>query len=815
MKKLLILLAFLGTLSPAVSQQYGYKWRFGLSAGTTNYYGDIRPIGIRNFKDFTKLYDSYEHYTDRLSYQASMEYALGNSVGLMLTAGSYQFGSGDRLVKNDGSLYLDGENFDRALNFQTNLFDAGLSFVFKPDNNWLLSGKSFLAPYITLGAGFQSFEVFGDLLNANGSRYDYTNSSLIPDGTFETKLRGLETELPGGYSKTSFYANLGLGFRIRLSKGIEIFAQSDFKRAATDYLDDVSGPYRTTYENDFQRYAARPGTNTSSADQPYRGNPDGRSDWYIYHGMGIKFSFGANKKSFTPPVIQRQFTYVPQALIKKQMEPVDSVEKVAPKTLPESTVNYFTVIQLPGWQKMNAGGTIRIDSSGLAAHEFFKDSISSQREEIRMELLETTEEMDQLENRMEMIAKDSTLSDSVKQSRVLELENERSYSMGKITSLNFLDSELKAKQDSLGTVSKDRFKTPVDTAGMVNQLLIYPGQVSKILYLSSGEAQILLQDDKASLSTMDSVLNVKTEVRKTDFPTKTQDQETVLKSKKSTSPTPSEDMMSRADFEAKMDQFKSEMLQAQAVRDSAMMRVFASKLSSQQVTDSQNLRREALTAKTEGEELKEQRKLELERQKQEIFEERNKRLEQQRLAAGAATTTATITPSSKDRSLEEELAKRDSIWIDQIQADSILIDSLQRLVATPKVEVKTDTVYIEKKVDSLTYSLLSEIEVYFGINQTSLTDAEKEKLIQVKNMLNSFPELKVDLRGFADNTGSIAYNLRISEKRVNAVRDYLTSLGINPTRINSNVGGLIIRGKSKGSVDTDRKVEVRFKEKVE
>uniref|UniRef100_UPI0025916EB2 hypothetical protein n=1 Tax=uncultured Algoriphagus sp. TaxID=417365 RepID=UPI0025916EB2 len=261
MRRTLSILAFLLIFSAAHSQQYGYKWRFGFSAGTTNYFGDIRPLGVRNFSDFTKLYRRYDTYSQDLSFQASIEYALGNSVGLMITAGSYQFGSGDRFVRNDGTLFTEGENFDRALNFQTNLLDAGLSFVIKPDNNWLLSGKSIFAPYITIGAGVQTFDVFGDLLDANGNRYDYRNPNVIPDGTFETNLSELETEVPGGYDRATLYANLGLGFRIRIAKGIEIFAQSDFKRAATDYLDDVSGAYRVTYDNDFQEYAAKPGTN--------------------------------------------------------------------------------------------------------------------------------------------------------------------------------------------------------------------------------------------------------------------------------------------------------------------------------------------------------------------------------------------------------------------------------------------------------------------------------------------------------------------------------------------------------------------------
>ena len=143
MKKLtLLILAFAFAIS-AQAQLYGYKWRFGASAGITNYLGDIQPIKVDNFQNFTRYYKRYTTYSDQLSYQISLEYALGKSVGLMLTGGSYQFGSSDRFIKNDRTLFTDSPTFDRALNFQTDVYDAGLSLVIKPDNNWLLSGKSF------------------------------------------------------------------------------------------------------------------------------------------------------------------------------------------------------------------------------------------------------------------------------------------------------------------------------------------------------------------------------------------------------------------------------------------------------------------------------------------------------------------------------------------------------------------------------------------------------------------------------------------------------------------------------------------------
>lgn len=794
MKKLLSVIACLLVFGSTQAQQFGYKWRFGFSAGTTNYFGDIRPLGVRNFSQFTKLYKRYETYSQDLSYQASIEYALGNSVGLMLTAGSYQFGSSDRFIQNDGTLFTDGPDFDRALNFQTNVIDAGLSFVIKPDNNWLLSGKSFFAPYITLGAGVQTFNVFGDLLDANGNRYDYRNQNVIPDGTFETDLREVETEVPGGYDRTTFYANLGLGVRFRVTKGIEIFAQSDFKRAATDYLDDVSGAYRLSYDNDFQEYAAKPGTNIITPENPLRGRANTPVDWYIYHGIGVKFSLGANKESFIPPVISQRYTFVPDELTKRRMEQADSAKMQAatPKNA-SVTNNYFTVIQLPSWeQKGFERDSMALDSAAIAEIEYLQDSIASQREELQRQILGTQREISQIEETIALANRDSSVSAAVTESRITSLENEKTEAMGRMTSLNTQNSQLEFKRDSLNAVMQNERITYLDSSAMTRQLLVYPGQVSKILYTASGETSVELD----SINTI------------TDSTMVAQSRSTTSYSSDTTG------MMSREEFEEKMDEFRSEMLQAQATRDSAMMMAFASRIPEQQAYEPQESSPQEVLVSTEAVDEKTAKKLEKNRKKQERLDKKNNELlKDALLVGGTAATTAAIANSGEKKEAAAQ-AQRDSLLMAQIQADSVLIDSLQRQLAITPTETTPDTVIVEKTVPSSSHILLnqSKVEIYFGINQTSISESEKAKLMKVKEVLDANPELGVELIGFADNTGTVSYNLKISGQRVDSVKAYFIELGIPEDRISSDVGGLIIRGTSKGSVDNDRKVEVRFVE---
>ncbi|HAH39195.1 MAG TPA: hypothetical protein DCL81_22840, partial [Algoriphagus sp.] len=153
---------------------------------------------------------------------------------------------------------------------------------------------------------------------------------------------------------------------------------------------------------------------------------------------------------------------------------------------------------------------------------------------------------------------------------------------------------------------------------------------------------------------------------------------------------------------------------------------------------------------------------------------------------------------------------QDSTLLDRITQDAILIDSLRKEASKEKVRI--DTVEVEKVVENTKPVLLEEskLEVYFGINQSELSEEEKAKLLRLKEILETNPQLGLELIGFADNTGSVSYNLRLVEKRVNSVKKQLIDLGIDHKRIFKNSGGLILRGASKGSVDKDRKVEIRL-----
>lgn len=87
-------------------------------------------------------------------------------------------------------------------------------------------------------------------------------------------------------------------------------------------------------------------------------------------------------------------------------------------------------------------------------------------------------------------------------------------------------------------------------------------------------------------------------------------------------------------------------------------------------------------------------------------------------------------------------------------------------------------------------SMTSELRtVYFNFNGSSLTPAAKTKLNTLAKTLKSTNVTAVKIVGFADEIGTPSYNLRLSQKRANAVAAYLRSKGIKVTG-KSEVRGL-------------------------
>ena len=263
-------------------------WMLNIGAGYGTYYGDLSTYNIRRFEDIGLLrnFVSYnKNYITEPSLHLSVAKRLGSSssgIGFNLNRTLIQ--GSDRYVKNNGTIQSSNPMFGRSLNFKTDILDAGLSFNF----NGFTTG--FFAPYLSIGAGFSFFDVKGDVFTGANQNvvYDYNNLRNVNDGVFETNLRDAQTETDAKYSNKVFYAQAVLGFNFQLSKTFSLAVESDVKYSGSDYLDDVSGTYKTSYPNLRSAYIAKPGYNVPNTNGD-RGRNDGVNDFYIMNRIVFRF----------------------------------------------------------------------------------------------------------------------------------------------------------------------------------------------------------------------------------------------------------------------------------------------------------------------------------------------------------------------------------------------------------------------------------------------------------------------------------------------------------------------------------------------
>jgi outer membrane protein OmpA-like peptidoglycan-associated protein len=74
-------------------------------------------------------------------------------------------------------------------------------------------------------------------------------------------------------------------------------------------------------------------------------------------------------------------------------------------------------------------------------------------------------------------------------------------------------------------------------------------------------------------------------------------------------------------------------------------------------------------------------------------------------------------------------------------------------------------------------------QVHFATAKYRVLKGSFPLLDQVVQVMNDYPKMRVSIEGHTDNAGRELTNMRLSQRRAEAVRDYLVAKGISPTRL--------------------------------
>lgn len=74
--------------------------------------------------------------------------------------------------------------------------------------------------------------------------------------------------------------------------------------------------------------------------------------------------------------------------------------------------------------------------------------------------------------------------------------------------------------------------------------------------------------------------------------------------------------------------------------------------------------------------------------------------------------------------------------------------------------------------------------IYFDTDKYNIDSADQAALRSQAQYMQQYPNARATVEGHADERGTRDYNLALGERRANAAKNYLVSLGIPATRLN-------------------------------
>jgi peptidoglycan-associated lipoprotein len=91
---------------------------------------------------------------------------------------------------------------------------------------------------------------------------------------------------------------------------------------------------------------------------------------------------------------------------------------------------------------------------------------------------------------------------------------------------------------------------------------------------------------------------------------------------------------------------------------------------------------------------------------------------------------------------------------------------------------------------SLEDMFLKEVrDAFFDYDAATIRPDAREALQKTADFLKNYPQARVTIEGHCDERGSTEYNLALGQRRANAVKEYLVSLGISADRLSTTSWG--------------------------
>ena len=137
-------------------------------------------------------------------------------------------------------------------------------------------------------------------------------------------------------------------------------------------------------------------------------------------------------------------------------------------------------------------------------------------------------------------------------------------------------------------------------------------------------------------------------------------------------------------------------------------------------------------------------------------------------------------PSASQSAAEKERAR--------LEAEQALREkeAREREEAAKKAQAEFEKSLVAKKYPGIEGEVLESSllkDIYFDFDKYDVRSQDAETLKQNAALLTKYPNVKIQVEGHCDERGTQEYNLALGERRANAAKRYLASLGIPSDRV--------------------------------
>jgi peptidoglycan-associated lipoprotein len=152
--------------------------------------------------------------------------------------------------------------------------------------------------------------------------------------------------------------------------------------------------------------------------------------------------------------------------------------------------------------------------------------------------------------------------------------------------------------------------------------------------------------------------------------------------------------------------------------------------------------------------------------------------------------------------LRAEMNQGDEAIAQRVNQVNSRVDGLESRMSTLEQELRTMGEEFDATVERLESAIRFNTPIYFGFDDAAVQSQYQPILERFASVVNEYyPDATITVEGFTDPSGSEAYNLRLGQRRADAVRDYLAGQGLSPDRLKAvsygkNTQRLVVAGQS-------------------